>query len=247
MTVATDCQSAFLMFSQTTCDEVAGTVQLLHRYFDSDNMPNIQKLGGIAAFINAAVAVTTLMVAVFAIGLSALANPSKLVDLAIHNPAPLLVQDFLKLVSAAISGVLILTFCNRLHDRTPKLILVATVFGCSSVVCLVANAAFSIYAIFQVAVNAGGTLAAGDRLNSLIGLLAIATIMLDGLWFLLVSWSALQSDRLPKLLSYIGLGMGFLSLVPPLGIVVLTLSVLWSVLLGQILLQESRSTDKKAE
>ncbi|MCU0546269.1 MAG: hypothetical protein MUE44_29560 [Oscillatoriaceae cyanobacterium Prado104] len=201
-------------------------------------MPNIQKLCGIAAFINAAVAVTTLMVAVFAIGLPALADPSKLVDLAIHNPAPLLAQDFLKLVAAAISGVLILAFYNRLHDCTPQLILVATVFGCSSVVCLVANAALSLYAIFQVAAGAAGAFTAGDRLHSIIGLLAIATIILDGFWFLLVSWSALKSDRLPKLLSYLGLGMGFLSLVPPLGIVVLILSSVWSVWLGQILLQE---------
>lgn len=201
-------------------------------------MPNIQKLGGIAAFINAAVAVTTLMVAVFAIGLRALADPSKLVDLAIHNPAPRLVQDFLKLVSAAISCLLILAFYNRLHDRTPKLILVATVFGCSSVTCLVANAASSLYAIFQVATDAGRASAAGDRLNSFISLLAIATIMLDGCWLLLVSWSALKSDRLPKSLSYLGLGMGFFSLVPPLGIVALILSAIWSVCLGQILWQE---------
>lgn len=205
-------------------------------------MADIQKLAGMAAFINAAVAVTTLMVAVFAIGLSALADPNKLVDLAIHNPRPLLVQDFLKLVSAAISCVLILALCNRLRCHTPKSILVATVFGFSAVICLVANAALSLHAIFQVASATEGTPAAGDRLNSLIGLLAIATIMLDGCWFLLVSLAALKSDRLPKSLSYLGLGMGVLSLVPPLGIVVLFLSILWSVWLGQILWQEGQAS-----
>jgi hypothetical protein len=205
-------------------------------------VPDIQKLAGIAAFINATVAVTTLMVAIFAIGLPALADPNKLADLAIHNPGPLLVQDFLKLVSAAISGVLILAFWKRLRYHTPKSILVATVFGFCSVICLLANAALSLEAIFQVASATGETLDAGDRLNSLIGLLAIATIMFDGCWFLLVSLAALKSDRLPKSLSYLGLGMGALGLVPPLGIVVLFLSVIWSVWLGQLLWQEGQAS-----
>ncbi|MGL5058381.1 MAG: hypothetical protein ACRC62_00265 [Microcoleus sp.] len=199
------------------------------------DVPDIQKLGGIAAFINAAVAVTTLMVAVFAIGLAALADSSKLIDMAIHNPTPLLVQDFLKLVAAVISCLLILALFNRLHDRTPKLILAATVCGFCSIACLLGNAAFSIYAIFQAASDTGQISIAGDRINNIIGLLAIATIVLNGCWYLLVSRSGLKSDRMPKSLSYLGLVIGVFSLVPPLGIIVLFLSAVWSVWLGLIL------------
>jgi hypothetical protein len=68
------------------------------------------------------VAVATLVVAIALIGPSALADPSKLVDLAIHNPAPLIIQDGLKFVSAAIASVLILALASRLRRDNSTLL-----------------------------------------------------------------------------------------------------------------------------
>jgi hypothetical protein len=200
-------------------------------------MPHLQKLGGIAAFINVVVAIATLAVAILLIGFSAIADQNKLVELAIHNPAPLLIQDGLKFISAAISIILILALANYLRRDASVLLSVATGFGFFSVLCLVSNAILSLYAISQAATYDQATLF-GNQLNSTIGILAVAAICLDGLWLLLVSWTALKNQRLPKLLCYLGLGMGVLSLVPPLGIIVLLLSMVWSVWVGQVLLKQ---------
>ncbi len=205
------------------------------------DVANIQKLGGLAAVLNAVVAVAMLVVAIVLIGPSTLAHPGKLVDLAIHNPTPLIIQDALKFALAALASVLILALANRLRGHTPTLILVATIFGFLSVLGLVANAALSLYAISQAASSAPGASAVGNQLNGLIGVLALAVIVLNGVWYFLVSWSALKSHRLPQPLSYLGLGMGILSFAPPLGIIVLLLSTIWSLWLGQLLLKEGRA------
>ncbi len=200
-------------------------------------MTHLQKLGSIAAFANVIVAMATLATVVFLIGISAIADPSKLIDLAIHNPAPLLIADGLKFVSAGISCVLILALGNYLQRDTPGLLSVATGFGFLSVLCLVGNTTLSLYAISQASRYNQAALS-GSHLHSMIGILAVAAISLDGLWFLLVSWTALKSQQLPSPLCYLGLGIGVLSLVPPLGIIVLLLSMVWSVWMGQVLLKE---------
>jgi hypothetical protein len=109
------------------------------------------------------------------------------------------------------------------------------------VLCLVVNATLSLYATFQAATYAREASAIGIPLNGIIGLLAMAVLILNGMWYLLVSWIALKSQRLPKALSYLGLGMGVISLVPPLGIIVLLLSMVWSAGVGRVLLQEGQA------
>jgi hypothetical protein len=204
-------------------------------------MTHLQKLGGIAAFINVIVAVATLATVVFLIGFPAITDPNKLIDLAIYNPTPLLVEDGLKFVSAGISSVLILALGNYLQDEKPGWLTVTAGFGFLSVLCLLGNATLSLCAIFQVA-QSDQTALLGNHLHSMIGLLALAAISLDGLWLLLISWIALKRQKLPNSLCYLGLGMGILSLVPPFGIIVLMLSPVWSAWVGQVLLKEE-STD----
>jgi hypothetical protein len=201
-------------------------------------MTHLQRLGGIAAFVNVLVVMATLATVIFLIGFSAIADPSKLIDLAIHNPAPLLIEDSLKVLSAGISGVLILAIANYLWRDDSALLSVAIVFGILSILCLIGNAILSIYLISQASLYDQMELS-GNQINSMIGILAVAAISLDGLWFLLMSWTALTNQQLPSLLCYLGIGMGVLSLVPPLGIIVLLLSVVWSVWIGQVLLKNA--------
>jgi hypothetical protein len=199
-------------------------------------MTHLQKLGGIAALVNVIVAIATLATVIFLIGVSAIADPNKLIDLAISNPMPLLIQDGLKFVSAGISNVLILAVANYLQRDASALLSIATGFGVLSVFCLVSNATLSLYAISQAPTYDQAALS-GSHLSSMIGLLAVAALGLNGLWFLLMSWTALKSHQLPSLLCYLGLAIGMLSLVPPLGIIVLLLSIVWSVWMGQVLLK----------
>jgi len=200
-------------------------------------MSNVQTIGGVAAFINAVVSGATLVVAFGLIGLSALIDSRKLVELAISNPTPLIIQDVLKLVSAAIAVVLITALFNRLKSDAPKLMRVAAAFGSLAVLCLVINAGLSFFSVSQAANYALMTSDTSNQLIGMISLLGIAVIFLNGVWYLLISWSALKHHRLPKPLSYLGLGMGLLSLLPPLGILVLLFSVAWSLWLGQVLLK----------
>lgn len=192
-------------------------------------MSNLQRLGSIAAFINAGAAAAALVVAFVLIGPAALSDPAKLADLAVHNPTPLIIQDLVKFVSAAAAVVLILALAARLRRDAPRLILTANVFGFLAVACLIANAVLSLYATLQ------GTAATGGQLLNLIGVLAIGALALNGIWYLLIDWTALKQQQLPKLLCYLGLVMGAVSLVPPLAIVVLLLSIVWSVWLGRVL------------
>lgn len=194
-------------------------------------MANIQKLGGIAAFINAVVVVATLVVgfliigpllqgwaeytgnlAILAIlvsafvlvGPSALGDPSLVADLAVTTPVLLSIQDGLKIVSAVVAVVLMLALVHRMRPYT-SLIFVATLFGVLSVLCLVANATLSLYTTSQAASYAQETSASGGQLIRNVANLSFAVITLNGLLYLFVSWSALKSKQLPNQLSYLGI------------------------------------------
>lgn len=200
-------------------------------------MSNFQKIGGIAAYINAGVSVAILVVAFGLIGFAALTDNSKLVELAISNPTPLFIQDTLKLLSAIITVVLIIALFNILKIHAPKIMSVATVIGSLSVLCLVINAGLSFFLVSQANNDTLISAESSNQLNGIIALLGMAVIFLNGIWYLLISRSALRHNQFPKPLNYLGTGMGLLSLLPPLGILVLVLNVVWSLWLGQVLLK----------
>jgi hypothetical protein len=199
----------------------------------------IQQIAPIAAFLNAIVGLLTLLVAVVFIGPAAMADRKLLMELAVHSPAPLVVQDLLKFLAAALALVLIAALHLRLATVAPKLVRVATAFGLVSVACLLANATLSLAAISQAAQWAQAQPNPGARLTAMIGAMGLAAIVTNGPWYLLVNWSALKSQTLPKALCYVGLAMGALSFVPVLGIIVLLLSMVWSAGLGLVLLRPS--------
>jgi hypothetical protein len=199
---------------------------------------HLQKLGGIAAWVNVLVAIAMLATATILIGGATTSDPSKIAELAVQNPAPLFIQDGLKIVSAVVSTVLIVALANYLKSDDLRLLSIATGSGFLSVLCLVVNATLSLYAIFQATAPDPG--ATSEQLSPIIGILAIVVLFCDGLWQLLLSWTALKHQKFPKSLCYLGLGIGLLGLVPPLGIIVLMLNIMWSVWIGQVLLQESQ-------
>lgn len=204
---------------------------------DYQGVSRIQQIAPIAAFLSAMVGLLTLFVAVIFIGPAAMADRKLLIELAVHFPAPLVVQDVLKFLAAALALVLIATLHLRLATAAPKLVWVATAFGLASVACLVANATLSLAGISQAADWAQAQSDPGARLNAMIGVMGSAAIVTNGPWYLLVNWSALKSQMLPKALCYLGLVMGALSLAPVLGIIVLLLSMVWSAGLGVVLLK----------
>jgi hypothetical protein len=204
-------------------------------------MSNFQKIGGVAAFINAALSIATLVVAFGLIGFEALTDNRKLAELAINNPTPLFIQDTLKLLSAIIMIMLIIALFNLLKIYTPKLINTATVIGSLAVLCLVINAGLSFFLVSQATNYALISAEISNRLNGIIGLLGMAVIFLNGIWYFLISRSALKHNQFPKPLNNLGIGIGILSLLPPLGILVLLFSIVWSLWSGQVLLKDGCS------
>lgn len=193
---------------------------------------------GITAGLTAVVNLLSLLVALLWIGPAALVDRTVLTALALHNPAPILVQDGLKLVSAALSAVLLTGFFRWLRPGSPRVVTIGTLFGSLSVLCLLGNAALSLsgtLALQQLAPAAPEQVAA--QVGLVIGLLALGAIMLNGGWYGLVHWAARQQHALPKGLTRLGLVIGGLSLLPPLGIVVLVLSIIWAVWLNRVMLR----------
>ncbi len=201
-------------------------------------MPKIHKVGGIVAIINAVLAVASLIVAFGLIGAAALTDSSKLVQMAVENPTPLVLQDLLKFAAAFTGAILVAVLFKRLHNAAPRAINWATLFGAVSVLLLAVNASLSLYAVSRAKDFMQTVGAPGAQLNGVIGLLGMAVIAINGVWYLLVSWVALKSGNLPRWLSYLGLLMGGISLLPPLGVIVLLLSIPWSFGLASTLLSE---------
>lgn len=198
----------------------------------------VQKAGASAAFMNAAVAIATIYVAVVLIGIDVLSNQDLFVQLAITNPTPIFIQDALKFISAACGVVLIIVLFRRLSKEAVTMMRVATLFGVLSILLLLTNAILSLKATTQAPGLAEAKSGSSLDLNTAIGMLAMATIISSGLWYLLLSLAALKGSRLPKGLAYIGLTIGIISLIPIFGIVALFLSIVWSCWLGIIVFRE---------
>jgi hypothetical protein len=199
------------------------------------------KAGALAAFANAAVALATLFVALALIGPAALTDRDRFVELALDNPIPLLLQDALKFAAAACALVLIRTLHTRLSADAPALMRAATLCGLISVALLLTNAALSLVAVSRAA-PAHGPIGDGGGLNAAIGLIGLAVILTSGLWYLLLSRAALKGGGLPRGLARLGLLMGVLSLLPLLGLLVLLLSVPWSLWLGGVLHRDTAAS-----
>lgn len=200
-----------------------------------------QKLGSIAAYLNALLAVLSLLVALVLIGPAVMADRTLFIEMVQRNPMPIFLQDGLKFITAVVAVVLIRSLHRLLAPTHPRVARFASTFGLLSVLCLLANAILSLVATLQassLAQLAGADsmgVQVGTQINNLLGMLAFLAILTNAPWYLGVNWSALKSQLFPKLLAYVGLAMGVLSLVPPLGILVLLLSIVWSIGLGRAL------------
>ncbi|MCC7358903.1 MAG: hypothetical protein IT317_05470 [Anaerolineales bacterium] len=206
-----------------------------------------QQAGGLAALVQAGLALAALVVAFGLIGPDALTDSARLSALAATNPAPLFIQDGLKLASAAAAAILVVAVFHHTRAIAPDLMRWAAALGLLACLCLLANACLSLYAVAHIAGFAPGPAGLGGQLQGPIGMLGLAAIVINGLWYLLVSGSAVRTNTLPRRLSYFGLVLGALSLLPPLSILVLLLSVAWLVGLGRWLLSSRPACDLPAQ
>jgi hypothetical protein len=197
-------------------------------------MKSIQKAGIFAAFTNGVVAIATFYVAVVMIGLNVLGDRTLFVKIAINNPTPLLIMDALKCLTAACGVVLIIVLFKRLRTLAAMRMRIAALFGFLSILFLLSNAILSLIATTHAAEYAANNAHAGMVLNTLISILAMASIFINGIWYLSISLTGLKAEGMSRGLNYLGVTIGAINLIPIFGIVALLLTIVWSFWLGRV-------------
>jgi hypothetical protein len=182
----------------------------------------------LGAVLYAATAVVTLGVAVGLIGLGVLSDRTRFLQMALENPGPILLQDALKVPFVAALTLLVMAFHRRLAAERPRHMRVATGAGMLSILALLSNGLLSAYAVTNAARMSAE---AGARLNSIVGVLALLALLASGVWYLLSHVTARRAAALPVGVCRLGMAVGVLSLLPPLAIFALALSIVWSVAL----------------
>jgi Domain of unknown function (DUF4386) len=189
-------------------------------------MNTLQKLGGMAALVNAVAYLVGfgLALTLLAPVMNAATPDQYLAFLADHQTLLVAWYLLIYLVAGVFMVPLSLALHARLQVNAPVLMQNATAFG------LIWATTIIISGMIQV--NDVGVLAdlyAQDPTQAATVWLALSAVergiggvieLPGGLWVLLVSWAALRSSGLPKLLNYLGLAIGvagIVTVVPALG------------------------------
>ena len=213
---------------------------------------DLQKLGGIAALIEAALYITG-----FALFLTVL-DPSgydghvqKVAFLADNQVASYIANLLIYVVFGVVLVVLVLALHARLKNSSPAIMQTATAFGliwaglviASGMIANIGNS--TVVALFS------------ENQDQAVSLwLAIITVqealgggneIVGGLWVLLLSWAALSAGKLPKVLNYIGVLVGLagiLTVVPAFDVLMDVFGlgqIVWFAWLGIVMLRENPS------
>jgi hypothetical protein len=213
---------------------------------------DLQKLGGIAALIEAALYITG-----FALFLTVL-DPSgydghvqKVAFLADNQVASYIANLLIYVVFGVVLVVLVLALHARLKKGSPAIMQTATAFGLIWAGLVIASGMIA---------NIGNSTVVGlfsENQDQAVSLwLAIVTLqealgggneIVGGLWVLLLSWAALRAGNLPKALNYIGalVGLaGILTVVPAFDVLMDVFGlgqIVWFAWLGIVMLRENPS------
>ena len=211
---------------------------------------DLQKLGGIAALIEAALYVTG-----FGLFLTVLDSSGyqgyveKITFLAANQVASFIAYLLIYVVFGLVLVVLALALHARLKNGSPAIMQTATAFGLIWAGLVIASGMIA---------NIGNSTVVrlfSENQDQAVSLwLAIITVqealgggneVVGGLWVLLLSWAAMRGRSLPKMLNYLGVLVGLagiLTVIP--AYVVLTDvfglgQIVWFAWLGIVMLRES--------
>ncbi len=219
-------------------------------------MKNLQRMGGIVALIGAAT--NLLGAAVYAALLvpkgfgTTNPDPSRIVALLADNQATM--RLWLQIIWLAF-GVCLIFLSLALHERlkagSPTLAQAVTIFTVAWAVLVIVVGALSINNLNTVVrlYDTNPTQAATvwltlDTVETGLGAGGGETII-TGLWFLLLSWAAMQAKALPRLLNYLGMvtglaGLTYVFLASDASLAVNALGlIIWFVWLGVVMLRTS--------
>ena len=216
---------------------------------------SLQRLGGVAALAQAAVYVAAMVLflgILIPAGYGASTNPIQNVAfLADNQTAIYVVNVVVYVVSSVLIAVLALSLYDLLKGGSPVLMQTATVFGLVWAGVLIATGMIASIGLSSVVDLYGQNPAQAASLWMAVEVvqegLGGGTEIVGGIWISLVSWAALRTGMLPRLLTYLGIGLGvagILSVIPSLaGLVdVFGLSaVVWFAWLGVTMLRNSQN------
>ena len=210
---------------------------------------DLQKLGGIAALIEAALYVTG-----FALFLTVL-DPSgyeghaqKIAFLADNQAASYIANLLIYVVFGVVLVVLVLALHARLKNGSPAIMQTATAFGLIWAGLVIASGM-----IANIGNSTVVALFSEDQDQAVALWLAIITVqealgggneIVGGLWVLLLSWAALRAGNLPMVLNYIGVLVGLagiLTVVPAFDVLMDVFGlgqIVWFAWLGIVMLRE---------
>ena len=213
---------------------------------------HLQKLGGIAALIEAVLYITG-----FALFLTVL-DPSgyegharKIAFLADTQAVLYIANRLIYVVFGVVLVVLVLALHARLKNSSPAIMQTATAFGliwaglviASGMIANIGNS--TVVALFSE--NQDQAVALWLAIITVQEALGGGNEIVGGLWVLLLSWAALRAGNLPKMLNYIGvlIGLaGILTVVPAFDVLMDVFGlgqIVWFAWLGIFMLRENPS------
>lgn len=213
-------------------------------------MKTVQKMGGLAALIEAATYIFGI-----AVGFTVLTpymdgqlNPLETVAFMVENQSILFIwNQIIYVLFGIVLVVLALALYQRLQKGSPALSQTAAVFGFIWAGLVIASGM-----IFNISLETVVGLAPSAPEEAAAILQSVSVVqdamgggneIVGGVWVLLISWAALSTGGLPKLLNYYGLLIGLagaVTIVPGLGDVGLIFGlgqILWFIGVGVALLR----------
>ena len=210
---------------------------------------DLQKLGGIAALIEAVLYVTGFALFLTVLDPSGYEGYAQKVEFLADNQVGLFIANLLIYVLfGVVLVVLVLALHARLKNGSPAIMQTATVFGLIWAGLVIASGMIA---------NIGSSTVVdlySENQDQAVSLwLAIMTVqealgggneIVGGLWVLLLSWAALRTGKLAKVLNYLGVLVGLagiLTVVPAFDVLMDVFGlgqIAWFAWLGIVMLRE---------
>jgi hypothetical protein len=212
-----------------------------------------QRMGGLAALYLALAYLIAMPYFLLMVNYSSVTDPARKVALLADNRGGM---HIMYLITYVIFGIVLAVLALTLHDRLkrgmPAVMQAATAVGLIWAVVLVSSGL-----VFNFGMGTVAGLYRTDPAQAVSVWQAIEPVaqglsgadgeLLGGLWVLLVSWAALRAGGLPKMLTWLGLGVGavgVLSVVPVLRDAAYAfglLQIVWFVWLGIVMMRTAKS------